>query len=239
MKKNIRKILKEEVENYMFFQNLKTIKTHVDMLLAKSPEETDEILKKHDWASEHMSTAKDDIEEVCNFFTNGYVSESEKKDKTIECSGCDWSWKESESDPEDLYVCRECGTDNTPKMDEAKGPCWKGYEQIGMKKKNGKEVPNCVPVKESKPEMIEEAEFQGRSVELNNPTRCKKGEKGCSKKFKVFVKDGDKVKKVQFGDPNMEIKKDNPKNRKSFRARHNCDNPGPKTMARYWSCKKW
>jgi hypothetical protein len=80
MRDNIKKILKEEVENYMFFQNLKTIRTHVDMLLSKSPEETDEILKKHDWASEHMSTAKDDIEEVCNFFTNGYVSESEKKD---------------------------------------------------------------------------------------------------------------------------------------------------------------
>jgi len=239
MRNNIKKILKEEVENYMFFQNLKTIRTHVDMLLSKSPKEMDKILKKHDWASEHMSTAKDDIEEVCNFFTNGYVSESEKKDKTIKCSGCDWSWKESESDPEDLYVCHECGKDNTPKMDETKGPCWKGYEQIGMKKKNGKEVPNCVPIKESKPKVIEEAEFQGRSVELNKPTRCKKGEEGCSKKFKVYVKDGDKVKKVQFGDPNMEIKKDNPKNRKSFRARHNCDNPGPKTMARYWSCKKW
>lgn len=149
MGKNIKRILKEEVENYMFFQNLKTIKTHVDMLLAKSPKEMDKILKKHDWASDHMSTAKDDIEEICNFFTNGYASETEKEDKTIECSGCDWSWKESESDPEDLYVCHECGTDNTPKVDEAKGPCWKGYEQIGMKKKNGKEVPNCVPIKEN------------------------------------------------------------------------------------------
>jgi DNA-directed RNA polymerase subunit RPC12/RpoP len=121
--KNIRKILKEEVENYMFFQNLNTIKKHVDMLLSKSPEEMDKILKKHDWASEHMSTAKDDIEEVCNFFTDGYVSESKKKDKTIKCSGCGWSWKESESEPEDLYMCHECGKDNTPKVDEAKGPC--------------------------------------------------------------------------------------------------------------------
>ena len=47
------------------------------------------------------------------------------------------------------------------------------------------------------------------------------------------------VKKVNFGDPNMRIKKSNPKRRKSFRARHNCDNPGPKTKARYWSCRKW
>jgi hypothetical protein len=88
-------------------------------------------------------------------------------------------------------------------------------------------------------EMIQEAEYQGKKVTLNKPTRCRKNEEGCSKKFKVFVQDRDGVKKVQFGDPNMEIKRDNPKNRKSFRARHNCDNPGPKTKARYWSCKKW
>ena len=121
-------------------------------------------------------------------------------------------------------------------QEKGTNPCWDKYKMIGMKTKDGKEVPNCVPIEE---ELLQEAEYQGRKVKLNNPTRCKKGEKGCSKKFKVFVKDGDKVKKVQFGDPNMEIKKDNPKNRKSFRARHNCDNPGPKTMARYWSCKKW
>jgi hypothetical protein len=74
----IRKILKEEMENYMFLQNLKTIKQHVDMLLSRSPEELDEILKEHDWASDHIATAKDDIEEVCNFFTNGYVNEGKE-----------------------------------------------------------------------------------------------------------------------------------------------------------------
>lgn len=78
-----------------------------------------------------------------------------------------------------------------------------------------------------------EAEYQGRKVPLNKPMR------GDVAKFKVYVKDGDKVKKVNFGDPNMRIKKSNPKRRKSFRARHNCDNPGPKTKARYWSCRKW
>ena len=78
-----------------------------------------------------------------------------------------------------------------------------------------------------------EAEYQGRKVKLNKPMQ------GDVKKFKVYVKDGDKVKKVKFGDPNMRIKKSNPKRRKSFRARHNCDNPGPKTKARYWSCRKW
>lgn len=80
---------------------------------------------------------------------------------------------------------------------------------------------------------LTEAEYQGRTVQLNKPTR------GDVKKFKVYVKKGDKVVKVNFGDPNMRIKKSNPDRRRSFRARHNCDNPGPKYKARYWSCRKW
>lgn len=80
-----------------------------------------------------------------------------------------------------------------------------------------------------------EAEYQGRKVKLNKPT------KGDVKKFKVFVKDPStgNVKKVNFGDPNMTIKKHNPERRKSFRARHKCDTAKDKTSARYWSCKKW
>ena len=87
-----------------------------------------------------------------------------------------------------------------------------------------------------------DAEYQGRKVPLNKPMR------GDSKKFKVYVKDPKtgNVKKVNFGHggtsakrPTMRIRKSNPKARKSFRARHNCANPGPKTKARYWSCRKW
>jgi len=88
---------------------------------------------------------------------------------------------------------------------------------------------------ESQRTIIQEAKYQGRTVTLNKPT------KGDVKKFKVYVKDPTtgNVKKVNFGDPNMKIKKNIPARRKSFRARHNCANPGPKTKARYWSCKKW
>ena len=79
-----------------------------------------------------------------------------------------------------------------------------------------------------------EAEYQGRKVKLNKPMR------GDVKKFKVYVKNPKgNVVKVNFGDPNMRIKKSNPARRRSFRARHNCDNPGPKHKARYWSCRKW
>jgi len=83
-------------------------------------------------------------------------------------------------------------------------------------------------------EITEKSEYQGRPVELNNPTR------GDTKKYKVYVKnDKGNVVKVEYGDPNMSIKRDDPARRKSFRARHNCDNPGPKYKARYWSCKFW
>jgi hypothetical protein len=206
-----------------------------------------------------------------------------------------------------------------------KSPCWKGYKQIGMKEKDGRQVPNCVPINElslksvgveeflvhaekqqypylqfpsfenlkdyvldaSNTEFQElkdeaglneaffiggddideydvenaddirefvefmreyqqqlneadcdcllEAKYQGRTVPLGKPMR------GDSKKFKVYVKNPktDKVVKVNFGAKGMNIKKNNPKRRKAFRARHNCANPGPRTKARYWSCRKW
>ena len=165
-------------------------------------------------------------------------------------------------------------------MKEMENPCWKGYEMVGTKKKNGKEVPNCVPVKENdqpggywgdkateevnddydeldvEPEEIDdfieflkaykntldeancncvfEAEYQGREVQLGKPMQ------GDVKKFKVYVKNpAGNVVKVNFGQKGMKIRKSNPDARKSFRARMNCDNPGPRTKARYWSCRKW
>jgi hypothetical protein len=82
---------------------------------------------------------------------------------------------------------------------------------------------------------IDEAKYQGREVPLGKPMA------GDVKKSKVYVRDPStgNVKKVNFGDPNMKIKKSNPARRKSFRARHNCANPGPRTKARYWSCRAW
>ena len=99
-------------------------------------------------------------------------------------------------------------------------------------------------------ENITEAKYKGKTVKLNKPMR------GDSKKFKVYVNSGKKnadgsikVKKVNFGhggttakkagQKTMKIRKSNPKARAALRNRHRCDNPGPKTMARYWSCKKW
>jgi len=81
---------------------------------------------------------------------------------------------------------------------------------------------------------IDEAEYRGRKVKLGKPMQ------GDVKKFKVYVKNPKgNVVKVNFGDKNSKIKKSNPARRRSFRARHNCDNPGPRHKARYWSCRKW
>ena len=85
--------------------------------------------------------------------------------------------------------------------------------------------------------VIMEAEYQGKKVKLNDPIRTSENP---NKKFKVYVKnEKGKVVVVRFGDPNMGINRDDPEKRKAFRARHNCDDPGPKTKARYWSCFQW
>ena len=83
---------------------------------------------------------------------------------------------------------------------------------------------------------VNAAEYQGRKVTLNKPFRTSDG----PKKFAVYTKnESGNVVIVRFGDPNMTIKKNIPERRKSFRARHNCDNPGPKWKSRYWACKSW
>jgi len=85
--------------------------------------------------------------------------------------------------------------------------------------------------------IVEAAEYQGKKVKLNDPIRTSENP---NKKFKVYVR-GPKgnVVVVRFGDPNMSIKRDDPERRKNFRARHGCDNPGPKWKAKYWSCYQW
>jgi hypothetical protein len=142
------------------------------------------------------------------------------------------------------------------KVKEARGTCWVGYQQIGMKKKNGRMVPNVKEITELYYEEngkghgytfeylrtsdLNEAEYQGRKVKLGKIMQ------GDAKKFKVYVKNPKgNVVKVNFGQGGdakggtMRIRKSNPKARKSFRARHNCDNPGPRHKARYWACKTW
>ena len=142
-------------------------------------------------------------------------------------------------------------------LDEKRGTCWVGYKQVGMKDKGGRKVPNCVKeiteiyyeengkghgytFEHIKDLSLTEAEYQGRKVKLGKVMQ------GDTKKFKVYVKNPKgNVVKVNFGQGGkakggtMRIRKSNPKARANFRARHNCDNPGPRHKARYWSCRKW
>ena len=117
-----------------------------------------------------------------------------------------------------------------------------GDKFISRQRKNDGEleVIDFYVTKNIKHTSLNEAEYQGRKVKLNKIMQ------GDVKKFKVYVKNPKgNVVKVNFGQGGdakggtMKIRKSNPKARKSFRARHNCDNPGPRHKARYWSCRKW
>jgi hypothetical protein len=119
--------------------------------------------------------------------------------------------------------------------DPKDNPCWKGYKPVGTKKKGGRTVPNCVPKESIEEESdVDEAEYRGKNVPLGKKLP------GDVKKSKVYVrKPNGNIVKVNFGDKKMRIKKSNPARRRSFRARHNCKNPGPRWKARYWSCRSW
>ena len=130
LKKYISKIIKENkmTENYMFFSNLQQIHRQCEMLMKMDPQELDQIIKNgHDWADDHVSEAKNNMDQVFDFFMN----ETKRKDSQDVTADMD------------QFSLNEDG-----KMESGeKDPCWKGYEMVGKKKKNGKEVPNCVPKK--------------------------------------------------------------------------------------------
>jgi hypothetical protein len=126
--KLVNKVLKEqeqETENYMFFGNLQQIHRQCEMLLKMNPQELDNIIKNgHDWADDHVSEAKNNMDQVFDFFMNETRSK-DKQDVTADM---------------DQFSMNEEG-----QLDEK---CWDGYKQVGSKKKGGKMVPNCVPVSE-------------------------------------------------------------------------------------------
>ena len=126
LKKVVSNVIKENemTENYMFFGNLQQIQRQCEMLLKMNPKELDNIIKNgHDWADDHVSEAKNNMDQVFDFFMN----ETKRKDK------------EDVTADMDSFSLNEEG-----QLDEK---CWDGYKQVGSKMKNGKKVPNCVPVK--------------------------------------------------------------------------------------------
>ncbi|MDB4232351.1 hypothetical protein N9795_01455 [Candidatus Pelagibacter sp.] len=147
----------------------------------------------------------------------------------IECDNCGWSWPIADGG-DDLFICHKCGHDNIDEYDVENEQDLKEFVSF---------------LKEYQQQLSEgelnEAEYHGRKVTLGKPMQ------GDIKKFKVYVKNNkDKVVKVNFGfggksahGKRMVIKAKNPKRRAAYRARHNCDNPGPRWKANYWSCRKW
>jgi hypothetical protein len=172
----------------------------------------------------------------------------EGKTEMVNCGSCDWSWKLSEGG-NDPYVCHKCGADNTKKYKKMKLKITE--EQFSRLFENNEDTTVLIYEDEngsvestnfeSEGFLINEAEYQGRKVKLGKIMQ------GDVKKFKVYVKnDKGKVVKVNFGfggksakGKRMVIKKNNPERRKSFRARHNCSNPGPRWKPRYWACRTW
>jgi hypothetical protein len=159
-------------------------------------------------------------------------------------------WRASVGEPErgsDPIAPARPGNRSSERMASAKSKgVWTGSVDEGniedLEKNIASAAVKPIPMEDV---ATDEAKYQGREVALNKPTA------GDVKKFKVYVKDPatGNVKKVNFGhggktakrlgQKTMRIRKSNPAARKSFRARHNCANPGPKTKARYWSCRKW
>ncbi len=179
--------------------------------------------------------------------TMTHFDENKIQENKVICKNCDWSWKLSEGG-NDPYVCHKCGTDNTKKYKKMKITITE--EQFKRLFENNEETPVLIYEDEFgsiqntdfvSDNLLNEAEYQGRKVQLGKIMQ------GDIKKFKVYVKnDKGKVVKVNFGfggksakGKRMVIKKNNPKRRKSFRARHNCANPGPRWKPRYWACRTW
>ena len=248
IKLKLNEIAEEKEGGYMFIQDIQTMHGQLSKIIKlmqdeKMQQAVRDMMQEHEWAVNHLATSKDDIEEVFNFIMN---------------SANDYETVNRYEDED--FIKRDAGLPQEFSEEKMKGedPCWDGYEMVGKKMKNGKEVPNCVPIKESvfiyededgsveetdfiTDDLLNEAEYQGRKVKLGKIMQ------GDIKKFKVYVKnDKGKVVKVNFGfggksakGKRMVIKKDNPERRKSFRARHNCENPGPRWKPRYWACKTW
>ena len=165
-------------------------------------------------------------------------------EKNVPTNPSKWSYYNSQAKKKfDVYPSAYANAWAAKKY-KAAGGGWK-KEQIGeYDVVNQQDIKEFIEFMKTLKSEINEAEYQGRKVKLNKPMR------GDVKKFKVYVKNPNgNVVKVNFGhggtsakkagEKTMQIQKDIPSRRKAFRARHNCDNPGPRHKARYWSCKAW
>ena len=205
------------------FLDLPSYKALHDYIEAASGKDFDE-LRKELTALDPNWNKKEETDEA--FFIG--------ENKTIECGKCGWRW-DLEDGGDNPYLCHKCDYDNSYRYNDE-------IEEYDVDENNLYEVKDFIKfMKEYKTFLAEascdcvmEAEYHGRNVQLGKPMQ------GDIKKFKVYVKNNKgKVVKVNFGAHGMNIKRNNPKRRNAYRKRHNCDNPGPRWKANYWSCRKW
>lgn len=174
--------------------------------------------------SSHPSKSKTKKMLKAQYANDVFTTEMEARSRSMDM-GCGGAIHVHEIDGQAVYM--PCGSHEEYldyyRNDEDKAPSEDRLEALR------------VIVQEVMKEEFAKAEYQGEKVTLNKPRRLS----GGNKKFEVFVQDGDRVKRVTFGDPNMEIRRDDPKARANFRSRHSCDTKKDKTTAGYWSCRMW
>lgn len=181
-------------------------------------------------SNKHLSL----IKEARKMYSRGIIDLCEEDEDLIKTNIGEFAVYEGEVVPLDLPIKNSNFLKEIIKSVLQEKTCWKGYKQYGMKTKDGKKVPNCVPIDEDK---LNEAEFKGKDVKLNKPKR------GGSKAYYVYVNSGKKTKdgkvkakKVSFGSGGLRAKIKNKDARNAFAKRHNCKDKKDRTKAGYWSC---
>jgi hypothetical protein len=253
---------------YMFFSNLEQMMRQARMLLQMDEDMLEDLLNNgHDWAADHIAEAKNNMDQVFDFIMGeahgegeddswdneeremvyegmslkkkAFVSKELKNhlDKNIPLSESEFK-SGSQKHIELLKEVKELYNKGLIALNETDEFIVNEFDPKPIKVKGVGEVYLGLILEEyeSDEQLLSEAVYQGRKVQLGKPFLTPDG----PKKRSVYVRnDKGNVVKVNFGDPNMRIKKNNPARRKSFRARHKCSNPGPRHKAKYWSCRAW
>jgi len=240
----------ESLEEYkndfyeMSVGSLNSIKKHADNILQSL---NDPMVKNNlteSWLQGKIAITEDYMLTIHNYVMFVQESDEEMEESEVDAAAEDLTVDNLYIPEEDEYVtAEEVAFDESDVLEYDIAKQRPGlWENIRRKKqREGKNYKPAKPGDKDRPskeswKKAQGAEYQGRKVQLNKPFRTS----GGPKKFAVYTKnESGNVVIVRFGDPNMKIKKNIPARRKSFRARHNCDNPGPKWKARYWSCKAW
>jgi hypothetical protein len=255
----------EESNNYMFWQNLKTMVHAANELLNMDYDKVDALLSDgHGWALDHLATSADDVEEVYHFIEGRLNDEHQDSGEEMDYS----KWSQAMKLNQPITVSKDLGYHLNNNMALGESVFRYGSEKFQTLLKEVKQLQQkglielnendqfivedydngFIMVNENKvklntifeefdSESINEAEYQGKKVQIGKPKR------GGSKKFYVYVRNPKtgKVKKVSFGAQggggNLAVKLRDPKARKAFSDRHNCKSKNDRTKAGYWSCR--